>query len=69
VLGGSFSMIDKATMQKIIEEQDYKLLAAELTAIKQLIDRHRSEKYPELDLAGASLEQISRTSGRNFNIT
>jgi len=69
VLGGSFSMIDKATMQKIIEEQDYKLLAAELTAIKQLIDRHRNEKYPELDFAGASLEQISGTTGRVFNIT
>ncbi|MBN2131183.1 MAG: hypothetical protein JW741_16910 [Sedimentisphaerales bacterium] len=69
VLGGSFSMIDRATMQKIVEEQDYKLLARELAAIKQLIDRQRSEEYPELDFAGASLEQISGTTGRVFNIT
>ncbi len=69
VLGGSFSMIDKATMQKIIEEQDYKLLARELAAIKQLIDRHRSETYPDLDLPGASLEQISGITGRVFNVT
>ena len=69
VLGGSFSMIDKATMQKIIDEQDYKLLARELAAIKQLIDRHRSETYPDLDLPGASLEQISGITGRVFNVT
>ncbi|MHC4596816.1 MAG: bifunctional 4-hydroxy-2-oxoglutarate aldolase/2-dehydro-3-deoxy-phosphogluconate aldolase, partial [Planctomycetota bacterium] len=31
VLGGSFSMVDKATMQKIIDEQDYDLLAEKLT--------------------------------------
>ena len=69
VLGGSFSLIEKATMQKIIDEQDYKLLARELAAIKQLIYRQRSEKYPELDFSDASLEQISTTTGRVFNIT
>ena len=69
VLGGSFSLIEKATMQKIIDEQDYKLLARELAVIKQLIDRQRSEKYPELDFSDASLEQISTTTGRVFNIT
>jgi len=68
VLGGSFSMIDKATLGKIVEEQDYKLLARELTVVKQLIDRLRKEKYPSLDFVGASLEQIRRTTGRNFNI-
>jgi len=68
VLGGSFSMIDKATLQKIIAEQDYKLLARELTVVKGLIDRLRQEEYPGLDLAQASLEQISKTTGRNFNI-
>ena len=68
VLGGSFSMIDKATMQKIIEEQDYDLLAEKLTVIKQLIDKLRAEKYPDIDFAEASVEQISRTTGRNFNI-
>jgi 2-dehydro-3-deoxyphosphogluconate aldolase/(4S)-4-hydroxy-2-oxoglutarate aldolase len=69
VLGGSFSMIDKATMQKIIDEQDYKMLARELTVIKRLIDQHRSEKYPGLDFAGASLTQISQATGRLFNIS
>ncbi|MHC4174343.1 MAG: bifunctional 4-hydroxy-2-oxoglutarate aldolase/2-dehydro-3-deoxy-phosphogluconate aldolase [Planctomycetota bacterium] len=68
VLGGSFSMVDKATMQKIIDEQDYDLLAEKLTAIKQLIDKLRAEKYPDIDFAKASVEQISRTTGRNFNI-
>ncbi len=67
VLGGSFSMIEKATMKKIISEQDYDLLAKELTKIKQLIDRVRAEKYPDLDFASASLEQISKATGRNFN--
>jgi 2-dehydro-3-deoxyphosphogluconate aldolase/(4S)-4-hydroxy-2-oxoglutarate aldolase len=68
VLGGSFSMIKKATMNKIIDEQDYNLLAKELTIVKQLIDRLRAEKYPDIDFAKASIEQISLTTGRNFNI-
>jgi 2-dehydro-3-deoxyphosphogluconate aldolase/(4S)-4-hydroxy-2-oxoglutarate aldolase len=68
VLGGSFSMIEKATMKKIIDEQDYNLLAQELTKIKQLIDKLRAEKYPALDFAKASIEQISRITGRNFNV-
>ena len=68
VLGGSFSMIEKATMKRIIDKQDYDLLAKELTTIKQLIDKVRAEKYPDIDFASASLEQISRATGRNFNI-
>lgn len=68
VLGGSFSMIEKATMKKIVDEQDYNLLAAELTKIKQLIDKLRTEKYPALDFATASIEQISQITGRNFNL-
>ena len=68
VLGGSFSMIEKPTMKKIIDEQDYNSLAEELTKIKQLIDKLRAEKYPDIDFAGASVEQISRITGRNFNI-
>jgi len=68
VLGGSFSMIDKVTMKKIIDEQDYSLLADELTKIKQLIDKQRTEKYQALDFAKASIEQISQATGRNFNI-
>jgi 2-dehydro-3-deoxyphosphogluconate aldolase/(4S)-4-hydroxy-2-oxoglutarate aldolase len=69
VLGGSFSMIEKPTMKKIIDEQDYGLLAGELTKIKQLIDKLRAEKYPDIDFAEASIEQISRITGRSFNIT
>jgi 2-dehydro-3-deoxyphosphogluconate aldolase/(4S)-4-hydroxy-2-oxoglutarate aldolase len=68
VLGGSFSMIEKDTTKKIIDEQDYNLLAEELTRIKQLIDRLRTEKYPDINFATASIEQISRTTGRNFNL-
>jgi hypothetical protein len=61
-------MIKKPTMKKIIDEQDYNLLAEELTKIKQLIDRLRAEKYPDIDFAKTSVEQISRITGRNFNI-
>jgi 2-dehydro-3-deoxyphosphogluconate aldolase/(4S)-4-hydroxy-2-oxoglutarate aldolase len=68
VLGGSFSLIDKAIMQKIVDEQDYKLLARELTTVKQLIDRVRHEKYADLDFAKASLGQIAQRTGRNFNV-
>jgi 2-dehydro-3-deoxyphosphogluconate aldolase/(4S)-4-hydroxy-2-oxoglutarate aldolase len=68
VLGGSFSMIEKTTMKKIIDEQDYDLLAKELKKIKELIDKVRAEKYPDIDFASAPLEQISRTTGRNFNV-
>ncbi len=68
VLGGSFSMIEKDTLKKIIDEQDYNLLAEELTRIKQLIDRLRAEKYPEINFVTASIEQISRGTGRNFNL-
>jgi 2-dehydro-3-deoxyphosphogluconate aldolase/(4S)-4-hydroxy-2-oxoglutarate aldolase len=68
VVGGSFSMIEKATMQKIVAEQDYKLLAKELTAAKQLIDAARAKKYPGFGFVRASLEEISQRTGRNFNI-
>jgi 2-dehydro-3-deoxyphosphogluconate aldolase/(4S)-4-hydroxy-2-oxoglutarate aldolase len=68
VLGGSFSMIEKDTMKKIIDEQDYNLLAKELTTIKHLIDSLRVEKYPDINFTTASIEQISRSTGRNFNL-
>ncbi len=68
VLGGSFSMLEKATMQKIIAEQDYKLLARGLTVIKHLIDEARAKKYPGLDFAQASLEEISQKTGRDFHV-
>ncbi len=69
VLGASFSMIEKEAMKKIVDEQNYSLLAEELTKVKQLIDKLRAEKYPDIDFATASVEQISRTTGRNFNIS
>jgi len=69
VLGGSFSMIEKSTMKKIVDEQDYELLAGELKKIKELIDKLRANKYPDIDFASASIEQISQATGRNFNIT
>lgn len=68
VLGGSFSMIEKTTMKRIVEEQDYKLLAKELSTVKQLIDEVRAKKYPGLDFATASLDEIAAKTGRNFNI-
>jgi 2-dehydro-3-deoxyphosphogluconate aldolase/(4S)-4-hydroxy-2-oxoglutarate aldolase len=68
VLGASFSLIEKATMKKIIDGQDYALLTEELTKAKQLIDKLRSEKYRDINFATASVEQISRVTGRNFNI-
>jgi len=67
VLGGSFSMIEKNTMKKIVDEQDYELLAGELKKIKQLIDKLRADKYPGIDFSSASIEEISQATGRNFN--
>ncbi len=67
VMGGSFSMIEKSTMKKIVDEQDYELLAGELKKIKELIDKLRADKYPGIDFASASIEQISQATGRNFN--
>jgi len=67
VLGGSFSMIEKATMKKIVGEQDYKLLAGELKKVKELIDKLRADKYPDIDFSSASIEQISQATGRHFN--
>jgi 2-dehydro-3-deoxyphosphogluconate aldolase/(4S)-4-hydroxy-2-oxoglutarate aldolase len=68
VLGGSFSMIEKATMQRIIAEQDYRLLARGLEAVKRQIDEARARKYPGFDFAKASLAEISEKTGRNFNV-
>jgi 2-dehydro-3-deoxyphosphogluconate aldolase/(4S)-4-hydroxy-2-oxoglutarate aldolase len=67
VLGGSFSMIKKSTMKKIIDEQNYELLAGELKRIKELIDKLRAEKYSDINFRSASIEQISRATGRYFN--
>ena len=68
VLGGSFSMIDKPVMQQIVADQDYDLLAEKLTEIKQMIDKLRSAKWPDIDFAAADIKEISRITGRNFNL-
>jgi 2-dehydro-3-deoxyphosphogluconate aldolase/(4S)-4-hydroxy-2-oxoglutarate aldolase len=68
VLGGSFSAIEKPMFAKIVEQQDYKLLACELKKTKELIDSKREQKWPKLDFAKVSTEQISKVTGRNFNI-
>lgn len=68
VLGGSFSMIEKSLLKKIVDEQDYHLLAEQLASIKQLINKLRARKWPDIDFAAASVEQISRATGRNFNL-
>jgi len=69
VLGGSFSMIEKDVMKRIVDEQDYDLLARQLTGIKQLIDRLRARRWPDIDFATASVEQISNATGRSFNLS
>jgi 2-dehydro-3-deoxyphosphogluconate aldolase/(4S)-4-hydroxy-2-oxoglutarate aldolase len=66
--GGSFSMIDKKTLAKIVDEQDYKLLASELKKIKQLIDETRAKTWPNLNFPKASLDDIAKATGRYFNI-
>ncbi len=68
VFGASFSMIDKPVMQQIIADQDYDLLAEKLIEIKQTIDKLRSQKWPDIDFATADIEEISRITGRNFNL-
>ena len=67
ILGGSFSMFKEA-FKIIVAEQDYDLLAAELTKVKQQIDSERARKYPSLDFKTATLEEIQRVTGRNFNL-
>jgi 2-dehydro-3-deoxyphosphogluconate aldolase/(4S)-4-hydroxy-2-oxoglutarate aldolase len=68
VLGASFSMIDKATMGKIIDDQDYDLLSRELAAIKRMIDDHRCDKYSKINFSSVTIEQLSDVTGRNFNL-
>ena len=65
VLGGSFSMIEKAKMAKIVDQQDYKLLAAELKIAKDYIDKCRGEVWPGLDFS--CVKSVTKTTGRNFN--
>jgi len=68
VVGGSFSMIEKSEMGRMIEEQDYELLAERLGGIKRLIDERRTQRWPDIDFKTASIERISEVTGRNFNL-
>jgi 2-dehydro-3-deoxyphosphogluconate aldolase/(4S)-4-hydroxy-2-oxoglutarate aldolase len=68
VVGGSFSAIEKPTFKKIVEQQDYKLLTEEFAKAKKLIDDCRKQRWPEIDFATATVEQISKITGRNFNL-
>lgn len=68
VVGGSFSVIGKETLNNIIENQDYKLLSTELVRIKKFIDEARAKKWPQIDFSTASIEQISEVTGRSFNL-
>jgi len=68
VVGGSFSMVEKETMQRILSEQDYDLLAEEFKKIKHLIDTLRSRQWPDLNFSQATPNDISRATGRCFNL-
>ncbi len=67
-VGCSFSAIPRAVLATIIDMQDYDMLARELAKLKRLIDSHRTQQYPSLDFTTAGLDEISRVTGRNFNI-
>jgi 2-dehydro-3-deoxyphosphogluconate aldolase / (4S)-4-hydroxy-2-oxoglutarate aldolase len=65
ILGGSFSMIEKGVMGQIVDEQNYKLLAAELKVAKEYIDKCRGEMWPDVDFS--SVEKVSQATGRDFH--
>ncbi|MHC4122854.1 MAG: bifunctional 4-hydroxy-2-oxoglutarate aldolase/2-dehydro-3-deoxy-phosphogluconate aldolase [Planctomycetota bacterium] len=68
VLGGSFSMIEKTAMKRIIDEQNYSLLLKELKKIRLLVDNCRARKWPDIDFAAASVVEIEEVTGRKFNL-
>ena len=68
VVGGSFSIIDKETFRKVVDEQNYSLLSDCFKEVKSFIDECKSKKYPNLDFKSGSLDEMSRVTGRNFNI-
>ncbi|MHC4563589.1 MAG: bifunctional 4-hydroxy-2-oxoglutarate aldolase/2-dehydro-3-deoxy-phosphogluconate aldolase [Planctomycetota bacterium] len=68
VVGGSFSAIDKPTLAKIIDEQDYDLLAEQLKQIKQLMDNVRAAQWPSVDFATATPSDVTTATGRQFNL-
>lgn len=68
IFGGSFSMIAKDTLTQIETKQDYALLASEFTKIKQVIDAARAKKYPAINFKTATLAEIEKATGRDFNV-
>jgi 2-dehydro-3-deoxyphosphogluconate aldolase/(4S)-4-hydroxy-2-oxoglutarate aldolase len=67
-VGGSFSAIDKSTLNDIINLQDYDRLADELRAIKALIDECRRAVWPDVDWASADADTLALATGRSFNL-
>lgn len=67
VLGGSFSMIEEATLRKIIDQQDYTLLGNKLQAIKEQIDKLRGAQWPTINWSRAGTAEIGKITGRDFN--
>jgi len=67
-VGGSFSAIDKNVLARIIAEQDYATLAAELKTIKSLVDETRAAQWPALDFSTATPADITAATGRQFNL-
>ncbi|MBN1818722.1 MAG: hypothetical protein JW828_15275 [Sedimentisphaerales bacterium] len=68
VLGGSFTLIENDLLQRIIEEQDYDLLARQLKKVKTLIDDCRAAKWPSIDMRSAALADIAQVTGRDFHL-
>lgn len=67
VLGGSFSLVDKAVLQAA-KDGDYKPLTGCLREIKTLIDKHRAECWLGLDWTSTDVDAITSVTGRNFNL-
>jgi len=68
ILGGSFSLIPSKSLNVIIADQDYALFSSEIKKVKTLIDDCRAKQYPGIDFQTSSLEQISKITGRCFNM-
>ena len=68
VVGGSFSMLDKAVFECIVEGQDYAELTRQFAHIKNQIDELRARQWPDLDFAAASLGHVADVTGRDFNV-
>ncbi|MDK1032433.1 MAG: hypothetical protein QGD94_10535, partial [Planctomycetia bacterium] len=66
--GGSCSGGGKGRRESVVADQNYAILANEFTQIAKLLDALRNQKWPAIDFASATVEDISRATGRNFNL-